>query len=111
MKDYYQILGITKSATEEDIKKAFRTLAHKFHPDKKGGDEAKFKEASEAYALLSDKKSVPSTTPTAACLARVAQEVLVGLEAQRVSTFHNFKMPFRRAGLTWATSSVIFLAA
>jgi len=56
MKDYYQILGVEKTASEDDIKKAFRKLAHKYHPDKKGGDEAKFKEASEAYAVLSDKK-------------------------------------------------------
>lgn len=56
MKDYYKILGIEKSATEDDVKKAFRKLAQKHHPDKKGGDEAKFKEASEAYAVLSDKK-------------------------------------------------------
>ena len=56
MKDYYQILGLEKSATEDDIKKAFRKLAHKYHPDKKGGDEQKFKEASEAYSVLSDKK-------------------------------------------------------
>ncbi len=56
MKNYYDILGITKSASDEDIKKAFRKLAHKYHPDKKGGDEAKFKEVSEAYSVLSDKK-------------------------------------------------------
>lgn len=56
MKDYYDILGIQKGASEEEIKKAFRKLAQKYHPDKKGGDEAKFKEASEAYAVLSDKK-------------------------------------------------------
>ncbi len=56
MKNYYDILGISKSATEDDIKKAFRKLAQKFHPDKKGGDEAKFKEVSEAYSVLSDKK-------------------------------------------------------
>jgi molecular chaperone DnaJ len=55
MKDYYQILGVAKDASEDDIKKAFRKLAQKYHPDKKGGDEAKFKEVSEAYAVLSDK--------------------------------------------------------
>jgi molecular chaperone DnaJ len=55
MKDYYEILGVNKSASEDDIKKAFRKMAHKYHPDKGGGNEAKFKEASEAYATLSDK--------------------------------------------------------
>ena len=56
MKNYYEILGVSKTASEEDIKTAFRKLAHKYHPDKKGGDEKKFKELSEAYAVLSDKK-------------------------------------------------------
>lgn len=53
-KDYYNILGLEKDASKDDIKKAFRTLAHKYHPDKKGGDEAKFKEINEAYSILSD---------------------------------------------------------
>ncbi len=55
-KNYYDTLGITKSASSDEIKKAFRTLAHKYHPDKKGGDEAKFKEVNEAYSVLSDDK-------------------------------------------------------
>ncbi|OHA62641.1 MAG: molecular chaperone DnaJ [Candidatus Wildermuthbacteria bacterium RIFCSPHIGHO2_01_FULL_45_20] len=54
MKDYYQILGVTKESSQEDIKKAYRKLAHQYHPDK-GGDEKKFKEVSEAYQVLSDK--------------------------------------------------------
>ncbi|MFH1455184.1 MAG: molecular chaperone DnaJ [bacterium] len=52
-KDYYKILGVDKNASKEDIKKAFRKLAHEHHPDK-GGVEEKFKEASEAYSVLSD---------------------------------------------------------
>ncbi len=55
MKDYYKILGVNKDASEEEIKKAFRKLAHKYHPDK-GGDEKKFKEINEAYQVLSNKE-------------------------------------------------------
>lgn len=54
--DYYQVLGVDKSASEDELKKAFRKLAHKYHPDKKGGDEKKFKEINEAYSVLSDQK-------------------------------------------------------
>jgi molecular chaperone DnaJ len=50
------VLGIKKDATKEDIKKAFHKLAHKYHPDKAGGDADKFKEVSEAYSVLSDEK-------------------------------------------------------
>lgn len=54
-RNYYDILGIDKGASEDDIKKAYRKLAHKYHPDKPGGDEHKFKEINEAYQVLSDK--------------------------------------------------------
>ncbi|MBI2607401.1 MAG: molecular chaperone DnaJ [Candidatus Doudnabacteria bacterium] len=53
--DYYSILGVAKTATAEEIKKAYRKLAHKHHPDKgQGGDPEKFKQASEAYQVLSN---------------------------------------------------------
>lgn len=54
--DYYKTLGVDKSASQDEIKKAFRKLAHKYHPDKKDGDEAKFKEVNEAYTVLSNEK-------------------------------------------------------
>ena len=55
MRDYYQILGVQKNASPDEIKKAYYKLAHKYHPDK-GGDEKKFKEINEAYQTLSDKE-------------------------------------------------------
>ena len=56
-KNYYYILGINLDATQDQVKKAFRKLSHKFHPDKNGGDiffEERFKEIREAYEILSD---------------------------------------------------------
>ena len=58
-RDYYEVLGVPKNATDDDIKKAYRKLAMKYHPDRNQGDEAKkaeekFKEAKEAYEMLSD---------------------------------------------------------
>jgi molecular chaperone DnaJ len=51
-KDYYNILGVDKAASADEIKRAYRKLAHQYHPDKEGGDEAKFKEINEAYQVL-----------------------------------------------------------
>jgi curved DNA-binding protein len=64
-KDYYSILGVSKTATEKEIKHAFRKLARKYHPDVNPGDksaEARFKEINEANEVLSDpaKPAVPS---------------------------------------------------
>src|SRR5512138_684035 len=58
-RDYYDVLGVPKNASEDDIKKAYRKLAMKHHPDRNQGDDAKkaeekFKEAKEAYEMLSD---------------------------------------------------------
>lgn len=55
-RDYYESLGVTKTASDDEIKKAFRKLAVKHHPDKEGGDETKFKEINEAYEVLKDKQ-------------------------------------------------------
>ena len=62
MTDFYQTLGIQRGATPDEIKKAYRKNAVKYHPDKNPGDpkaEAKFKEISEAYEVLSDEKKTP----------------------------------------------------
>lgn len=55
-RDYYEVLGVSKTASEDEIKKAFRKAAVKYHPDKEGGDEEKFKEVNEAYEVLKDKQ-------------------------------------------------------
>ena len=55
--DYYEVLGVSRDASDEDIKKAYRRLAMKYHPDRNNGDKAaeeKFKQVGEAYAVLSD---------------------------------------------------------
>jgi curved DNA-binding protein len=54
MADYYQTLGVDRNASADEIKRAYRSLAMKYHPDRQGGDDNKFKEIQEAYATLSD---------------------------------------------------------
>jgi molecular chaperone DnaJ len=55
-RDYYEVLGVSKEASADEIKKAFRKAAVKHHPDKEGGDETKFKEINEAYEVLKDQQ-------------------------------------------------------
>lgn len=54
--DFYNVLGVERTATADEVKRAYRRLAHKHHPDKAGGDEEKFKQINEAYQVLSDPK-------------------------------------------------------
>ena len=53
-KNYYDVLGVSKNASQDDIKKAYRNLSKKYHPDRNGGDDSKFKEINEAYDTLGD---------------------------------------------------------
>jgi len=72
-KDYYKILGIDKNATQEEIKKAYRKLAKKYHPDSNPGDkkaEEKFKEINEAYEVLGDEEREKNTINSGTCTSR-----------------------------------------
>ena len=67
-RDYYEVLGVAKNASDDEIKKAYRGLAMKYHPDRNPGDEEateKFKEATEAFAILEDpdKRNLRSLWP------------------------------------------------
>ena len=54
MKDYYTILGVETNATQDEIKKAYRKLSMKYHPDRNNGDDTQFKELNEAYSTIGD---------------------------------------------------------
>ena len=55
-KDYYKILGVDRGVQQEDLKKTYKKLSKQYHPDKKGGNEERFKEISEAYNVLGDEQ-------------------------------------------------------
>jgi molecular chaperone DnaJ len=87
-KDYYEVLGVQKNATKDDIKKAYRKLAIQYHPDKNPGDKAaeeKFKEATEAYEVLGDDKKRQAYD----------QFGFAGVEGMGGSTPHDFSQTFR----------------
>ena len=93
-RDYYEVLGVSKGATDEEIKKAYRKKAKQYHPDLNPGDktaEAKFKEANEAYEVLSDKDK--RARAEIGIHTRMAELVVAGAALAA------------SAGLTWATST------
>ena len=91
-KDPYDILGVDKSASQDDVKKAFRKLAHKYHPDKPDGDEEKFKEANAAYQVLGDeeKKAVLSVIESGNLSTFRAEPGDNFLGGQKIREFENF---------------------
>lgn len=89
MKDYYKTLGVSKTATKDEIKKAFYKLAHQHHPDKNKGDDKKFKEVNEAYQVLSDDKKRATYDRTGATAGQQASGAGAGFGYQGYSTGQN----------------------
>jgi len=74
LEKYYRILGISSSANQVEIKKQYRKLAFKYHPDKTGGDDSKFIEITDAYDILTGRKSAPKTVSTSRSSSTVANK-------------------------------------
>ena len=75
-KDYYEVLGVSKNATDAELKSAFRKLAKQYHPDlnKEAGAEEKFKEIQEAYAVLSDPNKSNNTINLVMLLLKIMEQ-------------------------------------
>ena len=89
-RDYYEVLGVDKNADSATIKKAYRKLAKKYHPDANPGDEeaaSKFKEASEAYAVLSDVRESSMTSSATQLLTAQAAQVDLTLTEQILAIY------------------------
>ena len=95
-KDYYEILGVNKNASKDDIKKAFYKMAHKYHPDKKGGNETKFKEVNEAYQVLSDDSKRSKYDQFGSQYQNMAGGAQGGFEG---FDFNNFSEGFQNGGV------------
>lgn len=108
-KDYYKILGVDRSASEADIKKAFRKLAHKYHPDvsKEKDAEAKFKDVNEAYQTLSDPTNSVSAEKEAALNRRPDGAVSAALRTVlKALTLAEADLILLICSLTWEAEPV-----
>ena len=91
--DFYDTLGISREASDNDIKSAYRKLAMKYHPDRNQGDasaEQKFKDVSQAYEILKDPKKDKHTINLVMLLLNKVAEVLVGLDSRALVDFQIF---------------------
>jgi molecular chaperone DnaJ len=109
-RDYYEVLGVSRSADEKTIKHAFRKLAKKYHPDENNGnqdDEKKFQEINEAYSVLSDpkKRKLYDTYGKAAFEAGFDPNAAGGAGGNYQDFFHNFHSQQGGSGGTWHTYS------